>query len=189
MASTQAPASASKLHLASRDPSLRLVNLSSEIDYLRRDVQLEQLCLLRERQGEQSPPRVSAISQFYKMFNHCPFPAWIKDRKFVMLAHNPAYTELYEHAPKDSFVGHGDTAWDSDTADAFHRFDAQALARGYAITHEQIPRQKTGINEDLLGAKWVWTTSDGEDLIVGIVTGNMPLPRSALHDELHGNRK
>jgi len=108
----------------------------------------------------------------------------MKDKRHVALAVNPAYSELYETATKQglSFVGSTDESWPAEAAADFHLYDDKALRDGYTVTHEHVRNPVTGIEESIIGAKWVITLSDGDELVIGIAGGIIPKPHSALRD-------
>jgi len=158
---------------------LNLVTRSAE-----REVRLIQLSKLESLQGKQTFNRKEAINWFHQVFRHCPLPTWIKDEKHISLAVNPAYSELYEVAGTQglSFIGKDDTVWPEAVAEDFHKHDKRALVDGYVITHEHIRNPITNIQESIIGAKWILILEDGEQLLIGIASGNIPKPIAALRD-------
>lgn len=155
-----------------------------EARYEEREAQIRAFETLQSRLGEQPKSIHDAVFAFRSMFRWCPFPAWVKNADGYMLAKNPAYMEIYGRSKSDeAYIGLWDSAvWPEETAKRYDLNDGEALEHGSTVKHESIYNDVTRRTEALDVAKWTWVLSNGDRLVVGIVTGNIPLPKCARYD-------
>ena len=149
-----------------------------------RDALIDQIELLQSRLGEQPKSIHDAVFAFRAMFKMCPFPAWVKNSDGYMLAKNPAYTEIYGSATSDErYIGLLDSdVWPEETAARYDANDREALSEGSMVRFEKIENEVTGRPEALEVAKWAWVLDNGDKLVVGVVTGNIPQPSCARYE-------
>lgn len=155
-----------------------------EARYQEREAQIRAFETLQGRLGQQPKSIHDAVFAFRAMFRWCPFPAWLKNAEGYMLAKNPAYMEVYGKSKSDDrYIGLRDAAvWPDETAERYDANDKEALEHGSIVKHEQIYNEMTHRTEALDVAKWTWGLENGDRVVVGVVTGNIPMPSCARYD-------